>query len=217
MPIETPDQHPALQWRTQFSRGGRVSAWIVIEAAAWKQLQQAGELNCPAAFATPDEEFVVAYAWMRAEMAAAGVFPPGPGLTPWWVWVQRSPGHPAPYLEDLAGLTDPVVLQLELPAEELVLSCFEAWHAVLNRWYLHTSPADEAAFDAMLQAGDPAAAESLQASWRHVFDLGHLYGVPEAPETRLVQGCIWQLRLEQVSRVVTAQEMDSLESLGMAD
>lgn len=44
-------------------------AWIVIEAAAWTELQLAGQITCPASYAPQVEEFVEAYVWLKVEMA----------------------------------------------------------------------------------------------------------------------------------------------------
>lgn len=198
------------KWFDAFSQQGKVQAWILIEAPAWEQLETQGTLTCPSRFATSEEEYVAAYAWMRSEMASAGVPPPTEDLTPWWVWVQRDPGHRAPYLEDLQGMITPVVLELQLPASELVQSCFDAWHAVLNRWPLYDSPAAESAIDALLQAGGPEAEEALQTSWQQIFDLGQFYGEQAGPETRSVQACTWILRLKNVVRVVPTSELDPI-------
>lgn len=199
------------KWLDAFAHQGKVQAWILIEAPAWEQLQLLGTITCPARFASPDEEDAAAYAWMRNEMAAAGVPPPAEGLTPWWVWVQRDPGHRAPYLEDLQGISNPVVLELQLPATELVQSCFDAWHAVLSPSPLYDSPAAEAAIEAKLQAGGPAAEEALRTSWQQVFDLGQIFGEDAGPETRSVQACTWILRLANVVRVVPVSELDSAQ------
>ncbi|MDG1581011.1 DUF3841 domain-containing protein [Pseudomonas sp. GOM6] len=203
--------HPAIQWRERFTQGAKVQAWIIIEAEAWAQLQVAGELVCPESFAAPGEEFQTAYSWMRQQMTAAGVLPPGEGLSPWWVWVQRAGGHSAPYLEDLAGVRAPVVLELALPASDLVLSCFDAWHAVLNRWFLYQDQAESDEFEALEAAGSPDAESRLRHSWLNVFDLGHLYGDATPLSARSVQGCIWALRLDQVTRVVSHSELETTD------
>ena len=202
--------HPGRRWAKHFAQARSVPAWIVIEAAAWTELQLAGQITCPASYAPQVEEFVEAYAWLKAEMAEAGIPAPDPGLTPWWVWVQREPGHPQPFLDDLQGMGNPVVLELRLPPGELILSCFDAWHAVLNRWTLYDSPEAEAAIEVKIRAGGPEAESALVASWMQVFDLAQLYGDPLGPDKRCVQGCIWQIRLEYVTRVVSTAELDSL-------
>lgn len=202
--------HPAHQWTSHFTENGTVAAWIIVEASAWTMLQQAGQITCPAIYAPRDDEFIAAYRWMKSEMAKAGLPSPSPDLTPWWVWVQREPGHRQPYLEDLQGTADPVVLELQLPASELVMSCFDAWHAVLNRWPLYNSPEAEADIEARIRAGGPEAEPALQESWLQVFDLAQLYGDPLGPDARTVQACIWHLRLEHVTRVMPAAELDSL-------
>lgn len=184
-------------------------AWILIEAPAWEQLKLLGSITCPDHFASSNEDYAEAYAWMRSEMAAAGLPAPSTGLTPWWVWVQRDPGHRAPYLEDLQGITSPVVLELQLQATLLIQSCFDAWHAVLNRFPLYDSPAAETTIEAKLRVGGAEAEIALRESWQQVFDLGQIYGVVAGPETRSVQACTWTLRLENVVRVVPISELDS--------
>jgi hypothetical protein len=61
--------HPGRGWASHFAQAGSVPAWIVIEAAAWTELQLAGQITCPASYAPQVEEFVEAYVWLKVEMA----------------------------------------------------------------------------------------------------------------------------------------------------
>jgi hypothetical protein len=194
------------QWSTALSEDGHIQAWIILQRGAWDLLQAEKVITCPQSFAAADENFTPAYAWLRRKMECAGLKAPSHGLTPWWCWVQREGDHPMPFSEDIAGLHSPVVLELSLPADLVAISCFDAWHWVLNRWYLHDSAEDEQAFaESQTGAGDEQ--ETLrrkEASWDRVFDLTQMLGTPTLLSERSLQGCFWQLNLEHVVRVVEA-------------
>jgi hypothetical protein len=193
-------------WSTALSNDGHVQAWIILQRGAWDLLQSEKVITCPQSFAAADENFVLAYDWLRRTMESSGFASPGHDLTPWWCWVQREGDHPMPFREDIAGLIAPVVLELSLPAHWVAISCFDAWHWVLNDCYLYRSAEDEQEFEATLDRGAEAAEirKRKETSWNQVFDLGQMFGTPTTLAERSLQGCFWQLRLEHVVRVVEA-------------
>ena len=120
-----------------------------MERVVWQRLQATGTLTCSRDKADSDPLFQQAYAWMRGAMAGAGIEAPAPGLSPRWSWIRREPERGMPHAEDLEGLDDPVVLQLAVPAGDLVPSCFDLWHYVLNRWYVADSEEDALDFEGL--------------------------------------------------------------------
>jgi hypothetical protein len=127
--------------------------------------------------------------------------------------------HPEPYIEDAEGLDDPVVLELSVPCEQIVLSCFDLWHFVLNKCYVWTSELDEQDFDRAQEIAEEGSHASLQLqqrmqkSWSAVFDLDQC-AVDMGPfEAKSIQGCFWTLRLADVTAVI---ERDALTSHDLA-
>jgi hypothetical protein len=186
-----------------------------MERSTLRLLEKHGQLTCPASKADEDPMFQAAYAWIKTSMAEGGVPPPAPGLTPWWCWVRRGNNHPEPYVEDLGGNDDPVVLQLSIPSHLVALSCFDLWHFVLNRIYVYTSELDEQAFDQALAAAPKGSAAALQLencvrkSWNAVFELDQC-GVDMGPlEYKRIQGCFWTLKLSDVTAVREPSDLTS--------
>jgi len=102
-----------------------------------------------------------------------------------------------------------VRIEVEIPADQVLLSAYGAWHYVLNRWYLPHA-VEPAAYEAegddwrsrLEQAGvaarwpypEPWHSEVV-ASWQRIFD------VDELRATNTIQGCFEKLRLCDVVEV----------------
>ncbi|WP_460044589.1 DUF3841 domain-containing protein [Pseudomonas sp. S2_H01] len=205
------------KWQMEFSKNGRIQCWTLMERSIWLMLEAEGELTCPIREANDDPVFQDAYAWMKGSMASAGIYPPGPDLSPWWCWVRREQNHPEPYIEDTEGLHDPVVLELSIPAEKIVLSCFDLWHFVLNKCYVWASELDEQDFDRAQESaeeGSDAAVQlqqRMQKSWSAVFELDQC-AVDMGPlEAKSIQGCFWKLSLAYVTAVIERDVLTSYD------
>lgn len=201
------------KWQNHFAVANRVECWTVLERTTWRLLEANGTLTCPIAKADSDPMFQEAYAWMAASMIEAGISAPERNLSPWWCWINRDPGNPEPYAEDLEGLDDPVVLQLSIPAFEVALSCFDLWHFVLNRSYVYSSEQDELEFDGAqaTAANKPLLEARIRASWAAVFDLAQT-SVDMGPlESKSIQGCFWVLRRDNVTAILERAALNSYE------
>lgn len=186
-----------------------------MERSTWQLLEAEGVLTCPINKAIDDPTFQDAYAWMKRSMASAGMHSPEPGISPWWCWVRREENHPEPYIEDTESLNDPVVLELSVPSEQIVLSCFDLWHFVLNKCYVWASELDEQDFDRAQESAEEGSDAALQLqqrmqkSWSAVFELDQC-AVDMGPfEAKSIQGCFWTLRLADLTAVI---ERDALTS-----
>jgi len=217
--------HPSLtsvirNWQKEFSINGRVRCWTVMERSTWQLLEAEGELTCPIGEANDDPTFQDAYAWMKDSMATAGIYPPAPGLSPWWCWVRSGENHPEPYIEDAEGLHDPVVLELSVPSEQIVLSCFDLWHFVLNKCYVWASELDEQNFDRAKESAEEGSDVALQLnqrmqkSWSAVFELDQSVVDMGPSEAKSIQGCFWELSLAYVTAVI---ERDVLASYDQSE
>jgi len=75
----------------------------------------------------------------------------------------------------------------------VLLSDFDLWHYVLNRWYLPQTPSeakDELEDAARLRT------RRLTRSWRRIFDLDfYLEGVSVPRSERSIQATVWQVPL----------------------
>jgi hypothetical protein len=98
------------------------------------------------------------------------------GRFPLWAWYKPRPdlrrsGH-------LERGTPGVRLELLVPASRVLLSDFDAWHCVLNRWHLSLTEEEDARWESRLPKGyrpgselPPELERELRASWERIFDL----------------------------------------------
>ncbi|GAB7533709.1 hypothetical protein PS3A_61260 [Pseudomonas sp. 3A(2025)] len=197
-------------WQQFFAEDGMLTAWMIVERPVYRALLRRYELTVPVQKADPD--FKAAYRWLRRTMKQLGMAPPAAGLTPWWCWIQREDDHPAPYRNDLESCKDPVVLKLRLPADQVILSCYDQWHCVLNRWYCYENEAQEHAFDCLKADNQRRTATAwMEASWVRIFDLDRQWGELTPALQRSVQGCFWSMKALDVLDVIEAEALDFFE------
>lgn len=174
------DQPPGFRRATTRRVGragtGTVRLWTVQTPDIWERLQREGELDSDPDWVCP--EYRSAFDWMRNQMARR--VPGYTGRYPWWAFAQPKPslrqgGFPG---RRGAGLLR-VRLELAVPAEQVLLSNFDAWNAVLNHRLLSLSEAESDAWDAELEMSGydrtqplPESWETeLQRTWERIFDL----------------------------------------------
>ena len=180
---------------------------------------------------TPDPEqdfFLKSYDWMRQQMKQR--VDGYRGNWPWWAWhtwMTHDHGKKVhkPDIRTIKwqqGSGQHVRLELEIPDNKVLLSCFDGWHGPLNKRYLAWDEEEEAAFYAAYDAIRPqkytlrdlrennappltkeqqTVLESLQQrkeeSWQRCFDLewmrnSHYRGAD------MVQACFEELHLKYV-------------------
>jgi hypothetical protein len=152
-----------------------------------------------------DPYLLPAYRWMAGQLSARVGPPPRGVQLPLWAWLVR------PDLREGAQLargSAGVVLEVELPDQQVLVSDFGRFHAVLNRHYLERSPADDARFQRLLaRAGvrswpfTPALRRQVEQSWERIFRFGARDADPRSygpPEEATRQAVFWQLRRDQV-------------------
>lgn len=84
-----------------------------------------------------------------------------------------------------------VLLEVELREEDVLISDFEAWHCVLNRWYLLWEDEDE---------DQPPL--SIKESWERIFELERLQSDPMwKTSSPMYQGVTGKIPVEQVISV----------------
>ena len=187
--------------------------WTIQTTPAWQELQSKGVLRATAERVLPD--FRDSYAWMRERMIERIGPPPEPDGYPVWAWYwYYSKRRPKPDLRcggHLGKGERGVRIEIECDPGGVVLSDFEAWHAVLNNRHLAASPSDDDAFSAEMQARGidwttrlivPDVAARVRKSWELVFDSERY--VPEwtrEPDERYVQATMWEVRSEQIRDV----------------
>jgi Domain of unknown function (DUF3841) len=159
---------------------------------AFDGLRADGVLRADPARAEPD--FAAAYAWLCEQYRRR--IPGGSGAPHLWFWARTTRQH----LVETARLNrGSVLLTCRVPAERILLSLFDEWHAVLNRFELGPYDETEAEIDARIEEwealdrahgldGVPVTEwpahlrERMTRSWEHAFD------VACSPRRCVVQG-----------------------------
>jgi hypothetical protein len=171
-------------------------------ALAWELLQKRGVLRCDGRRVDPF--FRPAYRWMREEMLARLGPPPAPVLYPIWAWYRyddKRRCNPA------SAADNPVLLQIEIPDDQVLLSNFDSWHCVLNGFYFARTEREERRFERSYEAAgltpqnvqtDPDFGRAIRESWRLIFQPRLRTIHTSSPFC--IQATFWELRLDQVRR-----------------
>ncbi|MHD0644721.1 DUF3841 domain-containing protein [Pseudomonas aeruginosa] len=169
-----------------------------------------------------DPEFAPAYDWLKRQMDARGLIRPELPATPWWCWIQydgllgQPKGDPG---EDGLFYQRQVLLDLRIPASEVLPTLFHEWHYCLNGWPLYETIADANRFEIKLRKHglspyrdkplpQPFQAE-MEKGWERVLDLDFQFndGEPDTPfADRTIQGVFWTLKPEYIVAVTPAGE-----------
>lgn len=151
------------------------------------------------------EEFRHAYDWMHVQMERR--IPGYQGHYPWWGWHSPRPdlrrsGH-------LPRGSRGVRLELELDPHEVLLSDFDAWHAVLNQGYLALSEEEDEAWYRQFEAAVPERwawplpepwRSAILFSWERIFDLKVLAASEYWRGEHYIQATFEALRLADVRK-----------------
>lgn len=189
----------------------------------YEQLQRGESFRAsPALCDTSSEEFDEswsrAYTWLTNQMDIRCPVPRPAGVTyPVWAWYWwAGPNRRKPDLRSSRYWADggpAVLLTLDVPNEEVLLSEYHAWHHVLNEQYLGF-PSDTDDFDARCETRglctyrnrplpDPGLRTELEATWPRIFDFETIPQMLEYErEDSYVQATFWELRPEFVRQAV---------------
>lgn len=183
-----------------------LTAYMVIEKERFERLQRDGQL-LPDPSTLTDEDYRYAYEWMSAQMERRLPAPlPGAPAWPLWAWV-RFNGFDVPPPHNRQD--DHLVLTLDLPASDVLLSELDSWEHALGNCFLEDqrigwdkasaewddfySKVEEAGLEQyMARYPDPLQRE-LEASWVLTFE------VRDSDER--VQATFFSLQMENVRSV----------------
>ena len=186
--------------------------WSIQSETAWHHLEQHGVLR--ASEAHWSNMLAAAYEWMRTQLAQRIGPPARPDMVPLWGWYQwAGTSRKRPDLRSLRhnwGAHDGkayVLIECELPDDDVLLSDHDAWHVPLNDGYLGLDQYDCDRFSFFLKKagwkrGDPLPGElsqKRQESWGRIFDLNALNSEYWGEtHQKSIQACFWQIEKDQV-------------------
>lgn len=140
------------------------------------------------------DDFRRSYLWLVEEMEKR-IPKPRTVRLPIWAWYINHGKNQKPdrRRKSFNREGDNVLLQLEIPKEEVLLSSFDSWHAVLNNVPLISEEEWEKDFEkASLKSDAMGESEKLQ-TWKTIFS--------PAPEEDFVQACFWEIRPEYLMKI----------------
>ena len=184
------------------SAGTTLRVWTIQGPGWWNVLQQRGVIRGDGRRVCHHSR--PAYNWLMGQMHRR--IPGYSGAFPIWFWYSPKPDlrHSAHLARGEKGLR----IELELPREVVLLSDFETWHCVLNRWHLSLSWRESREWDRKTKEFDqfgatlPAALEAeLQATWERIFDMDRVRGTKLWGPVDSIQGVCDRVLLSEVRHV----------------
>ena len=189
--------------------------WTIQGIEIYEKLQRDGVAYCTKPTWGDDEKFMKAYRWMADEMRQRIGEPPMKEIRfPMWAWYQynsaKSKKPPRSWLDIQEGVS--AYMEIDIPDNEVLLSCFANWHNVLNQYTLTNWKRIEKKIDLLeKEAGrsfdfDDYPVEiqkEIEKSWEAIFDLDRRD--KEVGRThkrnRSIQATFWMLKPENVISV----------------
>ena len=157
----------------------------------------------------------VSYDWMAEQMRKRVGDPPIPEIKyPVWVWLQynskKDPMPPMSPKEIPDGQKEAVMLEMDVPDNEVLLSDLNLWILPLNHWAINKKREDKLLYKELgvyeekhgkcyeMHEYPEEIRRKIFDSWERVFDLNIYdpYMITSKPQNRSIQGTIWLLRKE---------------------
>ena len=182
----------------------------------WKTLMRDGIVYCNQE-SYWCQNFRLQYDWMAEQMRKRIGEPPLPEIKyPVWVWQQfNSKKAPTPKMspkEINPEENEAVMMELEVPDNEVLLSNLNLWMLPLNSWAISSKRENKMLYQELgeyekthgkcftMTEYPPAIRQKIIDSWVRVFDLDTFdpYRSSHIRKNRSIQGTIWYLRKEWV-------------------
>lgn len=179
--------------------------WTVQPVEVYEKILETGRYVCDGR--KTDKFFRERYRWLCEEMKNKIGKPPKNVTFPVWAWHTRNFKRKKPDLRcaEYGRKGDKMVcLEIEVPDNEVLLTDFDAWHFVLNKWYLNTDCWDEETYDKDHEWLDSLSTEErekeIEKSWQGIYNI-------DPKETdwcargKWIQATFWELKKEYIKKV----------------
>lgn len=178
--------------------------WTMQPIEVYDVLLKDGVFRCDPA-KIPEPSFAASYGWLIDKLDKKDKKPNNVQL-PIWAWYRYDGKEKKPDLRHSAfGVHGEkmVCIELEIPENKVLLSDFDAWHYVLNDWWLDGSHCEEdwdknhAWFQTL--SSDEQNKIKVQ-SWEKIFDIMP-YKNEWTSKGYYVQAVFWELKKEYIKKV----------------
>lgn len=176
-----------------------LTLWTIRHRDEFDMLMHDGVLRTDAEHI--DKDFRSAYQWMGNQLAKK-VEPPLGCVYPLWAWWHwQGSQRPMPDLRSGAHLpkgTLGVRIKFTIELSEVLLSDFDAWHAVLNNHYYATDDTDYNRYLQLItEKSDKEINKINEQSWKNIF----IHNLQEVDTSISIQAVFWELHRSQISDV----------------
>lgn len=182
-----------------------MKVWTIQPVDVFNLIEEKGVYRCDGELSPhlKDKPFQEAYEWLVEKMSEKIGPAPNGVKFPVWAWHTRNAKRKKPDLRE-SGYTkrgeEMVCIELEIPDEEVVLSDFDNWHSVLNKYYCDESNNEEE-WDEIQNWLDGLSNEErdqkVKSSWDQIFDIK--YRKDEWRSNGIfIQATFWELKKEYI-------------------
>lgn len=187
--------------------------WTILPESTWLEFQKR-KILIPE-IKHVEQEFLEGYNWMKLWMNKLIGQPRIRMGYPCWSWYQYLDSRRRrPDLRSSGFLPKNTIgyrVELNKSNKEILLSDFELWHYVLNKWYLPESEEDAMRFETENQSkyGDIDSQSlfnleksKIVKSWERIFDMNFCAENISMPfEEKSIQATFWELKFEEIVNV----------------
>ena len=183
--------------------------WTVQPVEVWDILQKQGYFICnpeKSDYISTDWGFKEPYDWLVNQMELRIGKRPHRVQYPIWAWHTRNWQHKKPDLRTI-GLgkkgEKSVCIEIEIPDNQVLLSDYNAWHYVLNKWWFDDSLSEEdwekkhEWFDSLPYTIQNKIREK---SWERIFNITPFKN-DWVSNGRYIQATFWILYLKDVKNI----------------
>lgn len=149
-----------------------------------------------------DQDFADAYNWLINQFNQK-IPKPNQATIPIWWWLDNGV-RPKEFQEDMPPKPVKVIIEANYPKNQVLLSDFEKWHYVLNKWYLPddiNNNSDEY-YKKIDQWFDHLSSYQqqieMQESWQQIFNLDDQWPI---------QANTWSIDLANITKVYTKTQI----------
>lgn len=189
--------------------------WTIQGIEIYKHLIRDGIAYCTKPSWSDSAEFMYAYHWMAEQMRKRIGEPPIEVIEfPMWAWYQYQSSKKKKPLRSPLDVSEGVsaYMEIEIPEDEVLLSCFTNWHSALNQWPLDNWKRIERKTNVLMkEAGKQLyfndypldIQKEIEKSWEAIFDLDRRDKVVGRTHkrNRCIQATFWALKPENVISV----------------
>ena len=178
--------------------------WTLQPAEIFDLLQKEGIYRCDPRQIDPD--FAEAYDWLVKQMKKRIGDPPAGTEYPVWAWHTQNWKHRKPDLRAErwccgSGGELYACIEIEIPDESVLLSDFDNWHCVLNRYLVSETEEEDREQDAFYESlPENEKTEYMERNWERIFDIAPFEN-DWTSRGKWVQAVFWELKKEQIRKV----------------